>query len=68
MSDRTDLRTEVILLFENFEKFLQSEEFGKDLRNELSKNYKHYLQVIQKRKSDMAITDHGIVIAGTSSF
>ena len=64
MSDRTDLGKEVILLFENFEKFLQSEEFGNDLRDELSNSYDDYLQVVRKRKRDMAIKDHGIVIAG----
>lgn len=54
----------VITMYRELEGFLQSEDYGEDLKMELEKASPGFINNIQKRIRDMSESDHGIVIAG----
>lgn len=51
-------------MYEKLEKFLNSDKYTEDLRNELQQSNPDYLTVLKKRRLDMGKTDHGIVVSG----
>lgn len=58
-------KQKVIQIYNEIERFLKSDAYGKDLKIELEKSNPGFIENIQKRKKDMNESDHGIVIAGT---
>lgn len=51
-------------MYQNLETYLKKEEYGNDLRGELTTLYPDYLNILEKRRKDIKISDHGIVVAG----
>lgn len=51
-------------MYEKLEKFLNSDKYTEDLRNELQQSNPDYPTVLEKRRLDMGKTDHGIVVSG----
>lgn len=54
----------VVSMYEKLEKFLNSDKYTEDLRNELQQSNPDYPTVLEKRRLDMGKTDHGIVVSG----
>lgn len=62
-----DIKETVISMYQNLETYLKKEEYGNDLRGELTTLYPDYLNILEKRRKDIKISDHGIVVAGETS-
>lgn len=58
------IKEKIIYLYRDIERFLKSDEYTEELRNELQQSNPDYMTVLEKRINDIEKTDHGIVIAG----
>lgn len=58
------MKEKIIFLYRDVERFLNSDKYTDDLRNELQHSNPDYMTVLEKRIKDIEKVDHGIVIAG----
>lgn len=58
------MKENIIFLYRDVERFLNSDKYTDDLRNELQHSNPDYMTVLEKRITDIEKVDHGIVIAG----
>lgn len=61
------MKEKIISLYRDVERFLKSDEYTDDLREQLQQSNPDYLTVLEKRIKDIERVDHGIVIAGIKS-
>lgn len=51
-------------MYQDLEQFLNSGEFEEEIRKVLAISNPNYLQILEKRMTDIERNDHGIVLAG----
>lgn len=66
MEEKEETTQRMISLYCDIEKFLTSDDFKEDLRNELHESYPKYLHTLDQMKKDIR-RDQGIVIAGKNA-
>ena len=55
-------------MYQRLEDFLESKDFEDDFKKLLEISYPNYLKLMEKKRTDIARSDHGIVIAGMSQW
>ncbi|XP_061180762.1 uncharacterized protein LOC133189405 [Saccostrea echinata] len=65
--DTLSQEEKLIILLDELEMILESDEYDDSLRKSLRESNPGYLKIIEKRRKDLLKEDHGIVVAGETS-
>ncbi|XP_062575658.1 uncharacterized protein in xynA 3'region-like [Saccostrea cucullata] len=66
-ADTLSHEEKLIILFDELQLILESDEYDDSLRKSLQESNPGYLEKIEKRKKDLFKEDHGILVAGETS-
>lgn len=64
VEEKDSAAKQVINIYQALETFLESDEYGMDLRKDLELSFPNYLLLLRKWRLDLEKNEHGIVIAG----